>query len=232
MKVPNKVEQREAMARQIRKELVELRRARRNLGQLPLKKPLRYGWYKHLVLREDIVRRADAEVFQEILEACSGSVWGRDKAMADQEWERQESENGDWQWAGMTWITKRKYQRLSPRARKHFVELVWKWTPWQGIIKKYYCLVPRYYYIAVYEKAYVTHLQVVDHELDSRIAHLEQRMFGQHLFSYSWKAQDGWPNKWWRQTCHRRDRRKSKANLRQYDEENYIRRMGRSVERY
>lgn len=68
MRGRNKIELRKTLVRRIQNELWLLRRARANPGQVPLEKPIRNGWFKHLTLRDDISRREDAKVFQEILD--------------------------------------------------------------------------------------------------------------------------------------------------------------------
>ena len=60
MRPMNKIEEKEALVRKIRKELIKLWKADSELGLIPLEKPIRHGWYKHLVLRKDIARREDA----------------------------------------------------------------------------------------------------------------------------------------------------------------------------
>lgn len=227
MRSQNTIIQRESHARKIHKELNKLYQAKFNLALIPLDKPVRHGWFKYLVLREDVARRKDAAVFQEILDVCGRCVWGRDKPKADEEWERYQKADRDWQWAGLAWITKKMINRLSPKAKQYFVEYEWKWTPWEGSIKRYYCHVPKYFYVPTYEKAYVTHLQAVDSELESQIAHLENQLLGDDLYVYSRYARNNWPSKWWKQKEARRGRRKARMFLNRYDEVEYDLRIGK-----
>ena len=121
MGIKNKIEEKESTVRQIQKELRILYQALYSLGEIPLDKPIRNGWYKHLVMRPDISRRKDADVFQEILDVCSRWVWGSDKKMADKRWVQNVKHNKDWQWAGLAWTTPDRYKILSPKAKRYFV---------------------------------------------------------------------------------------------------------------
>ena len=229
MRLVNKIERREAQVRKIQKELIILQKAHFNLGEIPLPKPIRNGWYKHLVMRTDISRRKDAHIFQEILDVCARWVWGSDKKIADKMWAHHIKHNRDWQWAGLAWITKDKYQLLSPRAKSYFVEYEWKWTPWQGSIKRYYCHAPKYYFVTTFEKAYITHIRVIDAELEKRIAELNNQLLSNELYPYLWNNYGGWIHKWWRKQEIRKMRHRSKMALKAYDEDNYNKLIGRAL---
>lgn len=223
-------DQRKSQIRKIKKEWVKLHAAKRNLAKIPLDKPIRYGWYKQLALREDVARRIDADVFQEILEVCGRWVWARTKGLADEQWEHLlRSRRRNWQWGGFARVSKHRYNELSPAAQKYFTAYEWRWTPWQGSIHKFYCHVPKSYYILTYKKAYITHLQSVDSELDSKIAELENQMRKNEFYPYSWWASNGWPNKYMRKWVNRKARHQVKRALHDYEEENFDGLMRRSV---
>lgn len=221
MRPPDKNAQREAQVRKINKELIKLYSAKWNLAKIPLDKPIRYGWYRQLVLRGDIARRKDASVFQEILNACGSSEWGRTKKEIEEQWERNVWRRDYWQWPGFRRIGKRAYRRLSVRAKKYFVQYELRWNPWQGSVKKYYCHVPEYFFVPTYSKAYVTHLQAVDSELESQIAFLNNQLNGDDLFAYSSYKRKAHLNKYIRKWDIRNERRRTKMSLQQYDEERY-----------
>ncbi len=221
MKPPNIKEQRLTQVRNAEKEWRKLYIAKRNQALIPLDKPIRYGWYRHFVLRHDIARRKDAAVFQEILDACGSSEWGRTKQEIDDHLERTSWCSDYWQWPGFRRIGKRAYRRLSVQAKKYFVQYELRWNPWQGSVRKYYCHVPAHFFVPVYCKAYVTHLQSVDSELDSKIARLENQLLADHLYPVSRKGKSDWPNKWMRKWEIRNGRRRTKMALQQFDEAKY-----------
>lgn len=226
MRCQNTIQQREARARQIRQERDRLYAAKWPRGKVPLEKPIRHGWHKYLKLRADIARRKDAAVFEEILEVCGCWVWGLNKDEADHEWERTaRSRKRDWRRAGFTRISKCHINKLSIKAKKYFVAYEYYWSPWQGSVKRYYCHVPEYYFVPAYKKAYITHLQVVDSELESRLDELENALLSNDLFRYSWYAGNGWSSKWWRRKEARNGRRRARMFLHAYDEEEYDQRV-------
>ncbi|MDW3191533.1 MAG: hypothetical protein R8G66_04190 [Cytophagales bacterium] len=186
-------------------------------------KPIRHGWYREYVLRDDIARRKDAHVFLEILDACGSSEWGLTKREIEEQWERVTWSKDYWQWPGFRRIGKRAYRRLSVRAKKYFGHYEVRWNPWQGSVRRYHCHVPEYYFIPKYTKAYVTHLQSVDSEIDSKISRLENQLLSDELYPYSWWAANGLTNKFMRKWEIRNERRMTKIALQQYDEECYDR---------
>ena len=70
MGIKNKIEEKESIVRQVQKELSILYQALYSLGEIPLDKPIRNGWYKRLIMRSDISRRKDADVFREWPTLC------------------------------------------------------------------------------------------------------------------------------------------------------------------
>jgi len=208
--------QRKAQVRHLEQELQVLRRAWYNLGYVPLDKPIRNGWYKHLVLRQDVARRQDAHVFQEILNACARWVWGQDKPMANRRWQHNAKSNTNWQWAGLAYITKERFQALSPRAQRYFVAYEWKWTPWQGSLRRYYCLVPQYYYVTAYAKAYLTHKRVIDSQLQHQIHQLENQLLGNELYAHTQKPIRFGTSKWSRRRTNRQARQRAKVALKMH----------------
>ena len=226
MRLPNKFEQREILVRKIEHEIDRLCIASRNLGEVKLDKPIRDGWFKHLVLREDVARRKDADVYQEIIDVAGRWIWGSDKKVADKKWLDTERKKKNWQWAGLAYITKDKYNVLSPKAKKFFVEYEWKWTPWQGSLKRYYCLVPQHYYVPSYTRSYITHRKIVDSELHQRIDELSNRLLSNELYVLSDNVYKEPGGLWWRKLEERRMRRKVKKALRFYDEEKFDQELG------
>jgi hypothetical protein len=58
----------------------EISDAIRNQGYIELEKPIPHGYDAQWVLRDDILRRSDASAYQEALDACSRSIWSKDKS--------------------------------------------------------------------------------------------------------------------------------------------------------
>ena len=222
MRPPDITEQRKSHMRTLKKEWEKLQTAKRNLAKIPLDKPMRYGWYKQLTLRADVARRVDAAVFQEILDVCGRYVWAKTKRMADEQWEDLlRSRRRNWQWGGFARVSKHRYNRLSPAAQKYFTEYEYGWNPLKGSLKRYYCHVPKCYFVLTYKKAYINYLQSVDSELERKIAEVEDVMRQREMFPYSWWAGNRWINKYERKWDIRNARHRAKRALRQYDEATY-----------
>ena len=83
MKQANKIMLREREVRSIHAELDRWYSAKWDLGEYKLSKPIKNGWYKHLTLRDDVARRKDAYIFQNVLDIAGIWIWGRDKKHAD-----------------------------------------------------------------------------------------------------------------------------------------------------
>ncbi len=229
MKSLNKIDQRETLVREIKKELSVLYDQLCNLDSVKLDKPIRHGWYKGLVLRADVERREDSAIYQEVLDTCGRWIWGSDKKYTNRNWDRNVKKNKDWQWAGLAWIRKEEFFKLSDKAKKLFVEYEWKYDPWCGSIKRYYCHVPKHFYITTFKRAYVTHMQVANGIVDKRVAELESQLLSNDLFEFSWIGNGGWMNKWLRKMESRNHRHRSKTALKNYDELNYDRSVGRAM---
>ncbi|MEN7550731.1 hypothetical protein AAG747_22615 [Rapidithrix thailandica] len=222
--IENKYLIRARKARVLHKQIERLSIAQQKLGYVRLEKPVRHGWFKHLVLRQDIANREDAAVFQEIVKIAAKWIWGRDKPHVNKEWERAAENNKLFQFPGFKFIEKDRYKLLSGKAKKYFKEYELYWSPWLGSVKAYYCLVPSYYFVPGYTKAYLTHRKVIDGELERRIAELEVQLNQRELYPYSLYA-GGYPGKWARVNYHRKQRRRIKMALVHFEEETLERKM-------
>ena len=227
MRPLTKIEEKEALVRKIKKELNELRKAKSDLGEIPLEKPIRHGWYRHLVLRADVARRKDAIIYQEILDRCGSIVWGSDKNRADKNWEHYHEYGSCYQWEGFSSLEQQEFKKLSSKAQCHFVEYESYWSPWLGSVKRYFCLVPSYCFEIGYSKAFITHRKVMSSELNQRIDELENRLLGNDLYAYSedrvstyFKLEKRYINK--------KGRKHVKQVLKNYNEEQLDRIMGRA----
>ncbi len=230
MRPPSIKDQRQAQVRQARKEWSKLFLARRNLAQIPLDKPIRYGWYRHFKLRDDILRRKDVAVFQEILNVCGSYEWGNTKLDVDEQWDQDNWCKDYWQWPGFRRIGKRAYRKLSVKAKKYFVQYELRWNPRQGSVRRYYCHVPQYFFVPTYTKAYVTHLQSVDSELDSKIAKIENELMSNEFYAIDMRGQSSWPSKWMRKRNVRRIRHRVRAALSECDEDRYDSCIGKALD--
>ncbi|UTW61960.1 hypothetical protein KFE98_18405 [bacterium SCSIO 12741] len=204
-----------------RKEQVRLNWEYRKLGYEPLENPVRHGWFKFLVLRDDIARRADATIFQEILDKCGYRIWAANKPLLHQYWEEYPMKNRNFLYPGIRKISPKTYRLLSEEAQKWFRKTVQSWSPWIGYRYQYHLLVPLYFFRPKMERAYITHRKVIDSDLDRRSDEIERLMLRPEYYdlsNYNYKS-------WWCHEAHqgRKERKHSKRILKNYNEWDYDR---------
>lgn len=188
-------------------------KTKHNLGYTVLDKPLHDGWYKHLRLRDDISRRKDVAVFEEILEATSNKIWGRERKGADKNWIKANKDNKELQFPGIRKLQEKKYEKLSEKAKKWFHAHNWYRTPWRGYVKRYHSTVPRYYFVITYSKAYITKRRIIDPELNQRIQEIEEILISPKYYKY-YQRGHGYRDF---MDDYKRKRRKAKVELGRFD---------------
>ena len=195
---------REVEIRSIRREQDRLDRIMGSLGYEELEKPIRHGWYMFPVLREDIANRQDAEVFQEVIDACGVTVWGRTKKRARAELDRRVRFPGFFRSPGIDEIYEKKYNELSLRAKKYFDgPYGYSFSP------KYRCTVPGFFYVSKFKRAYITHRKIIDHAIRQRMDELEGMLWRKGYFKqvYGWAGVSKWKRKRDQQKIRRDGRR-------------------------
>lgn len=221
MRALNSLELKKKELRALLNEQQRLWQAQANLGYIVLEKPIRHGWYKHLVLRDDVSRRSDAHIFQEILDRCGTECWGHDKAHADKVWDRFSRSNLEIQFPGIKKINSRVLSRLSPKARKWFLGYDWCWSRRHGFLKRYHCQVHRHYFKIAYTRAYITKRGIIDADIESRLEEIDSILKSNKYYALTKINGEG---KWWMTfNHHKRVRRQLKVALSQYDEDNFDR---------
>ncbi len=181
----NKIKKKEKEFKLLTKELSNLYEAKRGLGVIKLDKPIRNGWVKHLALRDDISRRKDASVFQEIVNHCGVRIWGTDKRQADRAWNNYHSKKNETSFTGIRHLLGEKRKFISSMGRMWFNGFDWEWVPQSGYVKRYFCKVPRHFFVTKYSKSFITHKAIIDPVLESRIEKIEQRLISNEFFHFS-----------------------------------------------
>jgi len=214
----NSIACREKEVLAIQRELRKLRNAKWNLGSYELPKPIRHGWYKHFRLRDDIARRRDAKVFQNVLDVAGMKIWGRDKKHMEKVWAWAMRRDPRVLVPGIYKLDKKRYRSLLPAAQKYFEGFELNWTYWRGSHMEYHCRVPSYFFVPTSTKAYITHRKIIDAQLEMEISELEGLLLLPKYYAldnYSYR------NHWRSFIGHKRDRRKVKMGLSKVSIENY-----------
>jgi hypothetical protein len=171
----------------LERELNDLWKAERNLPVIKLEKPIRHGWKKFFVLREDIANRSDAQVFREILERINSVVTCRKKNFKVK--------------SGKKLVDIDHHLRSIPKDSWNFPEHYKKYF-WLcgGCVHRHgpsYHFGPTFYFVTKIKPHYLTHVRVEDGDLESRkqkiynkMRHLEgwQKLAKLHGYRYLWES--------------------------------------------
>lgn len=154
----------------------EISEAIRNQGWIELEEPIPNGYYAEWVLREDILRRDDAAAYQEALDACKEKIWSRNP-----EFRYKDKKTKRWVPINpkLKDIKKEEYEKLSPTAKKLFVENTGKERRyWRyGFSDKWYTCTLSYELVVKVSKAFITHRREHDGILYQMDAENERMMY-------------------------------------------------------
>jgi hypothetical protein len=188
----------------------EIHDAIRNQGLVELEEPIHKGYYAEWVLRDDILRREDAAVFQEALDACKSRIFSKtpDFLFKDYKTKKMIRRN-----PGLMQINKAKYESLSPSARKLFYEDISKSRRyWRyGFSDKFYICTLSYELAVKVTKAYITHRTEHDNVLYQMDAENEKMLYQAAGNGNPWGGHGD--NKWWRRLELKREKNAAKRQL-------------------
>jgi len=217
----NKVEYRKKEVKSIEKEINNLFNAQQNLGSYLLDKPVHKGCFKHLILRDDISRRKDAFIFQNIIDVAGVEVWGSNEKDADKSWMYQMKQNNNVYEPGLIKINDKEYEKLLPKAKQYFEGFEAAWSHWRGSEMIYYSRVPRYYFTTGYTKAFITHRKIIDPELQEKMDELEALIMRSGYYQYSWNV-GYYKDKWAKPFSQKKMRRKTNMILNNLDKNDEV----------
>jgi hypothetical protein len=153
----------------------EINEAMRNLGWIELEKPIHDGFYAEWVLRDDILKREDAHFYQEALGACADRVWSRNGEFKHRDGRTKKWVNEN---PKLNTINKDKYEKLSPTAKKFFLEDTTPVKNWRyGFNDKKYICTLSYELVVFKSKAYITHRREFDSILKQMEAEIEDELY-------------------------------------------------------
>ena len=148
----------------------------RNQGWVELEEPVHNGYYAEWVLRDDILRRDDAAAFQEALNACAKQIWSKNS-----KFRYKDKKTKTWRPINpkMVDINKDAYEKLSPTAKKLFIENTGKERRyWRyGFTDKWYSCTLSYELVVKVTKCFITHRREHDGILYQMDAENEKRMY-------------------------------------------------------
>ena len=179
------IEHRIRAVKKLEKELDDVWTARRNLGYIELKKPIRNGWFRTFVLRDDVARSKMAKTYQEVLDAVICEIWGREKKYADKNWKEffRNAHLYFFQRPGIKRLNSKKFDALSGKAKKCFRQI--KIKEYSSYRTFYVCTIPRYYFVVSYRRAYITKIKIISPVLESRYQEIFEKLETSNLRSFS-----------------------------------------------
>jgi len=181
-----------------------------NQGWVELETPIHDGYYAEWVLRDDILRRDDANAFQEALDACKEKIWCK---KPDFKYKNRKTKKWEVQNPKMLTITKDKYEALSPAAKKFFFESAETKRYWQlGFKQKHYACSLTYQLVVKVSKAFITHRREHDGVLYQMDAENEKMMFQTAGDNNPW-GNRGWKNKFWRKHENKKEKFKTQREI-------------------
>jgi len=160
-----------------------------NLGWLDLDKPVYLGYIKQFVLRDDISRRKDANVFEGILKHINEFTTCRNKDFLRKEWNSKKkvpiSHN-------LNSLSKKQFNKLPTNQQKHFSEAYdYKNNCWK------YRFIHDYYFVPKIDKHYAYKVRVFDSELEQQSDEIERHFENNNLWPkinklMGWSNQNNW----------------------------------------
>lgn len=206
----NKYFLREKQLIRLRMEDNDIDKAMRNQSLIELDEPIHNGYYAEWILRDDIQRRQDAAVFQEALDICKNSIWGK---TPDFKFKNRKTKQWEYRKPELKIIDKKQYETLSPSAKKFFIESRKSQKYWRvGYNDKFYACTLSYELVVKVTKAYITHRREHDNVLYQMDAENEKRMYQVAGNGNPWGYNNG-NSKWYRKVESTKEKLKASREL-------------------
>lgn len=199
---------REKEIRRNRKRQRELWAEMKALGFIELKKPIRHGWFKEIVITHRVENYKNRAAIREVYDKIEKIFWGKNKEEAERKWLHETSKyliNKE-----IPTISRKQYNRLSPKAKSLCVPFYYMIES-KKLKLRYYVKIPKGAYRIRFTKAYITHSKRIDPKLESASALLKQQILKHGYYEASEKL-DKWKD-WWEVEETKKRARKTKQNL-------------------
>lgn len=185
-KYPRNVKQaKELELKRIQRKLSKLQDAVYALGLVELPAPLFKGWKRCFGLRADILNRKDAKDIKEILEKINMYVYSRKKDFSEYDFDEPALFRAKQRLKG---LSVKEWQALNPHQKTFFYK--WKDPDFRKSNVRYY-FTPDYFFVHKVKRHYITHVPILDSELESQIAEIENKIQVEHLWPKIYKYM-GW----------------------------------------
>jgi len=202
--------------RLIYKQLNAIRKQQRALGYYKLEKPIRHGWYKEIIITENVERYKNKKAIQEVYKKIEKQFWGKNKEDATKTWFKQVSKNLIYK--DFPTLSHKQFNKLSDKAKKLCVVYRFKDAN-KKIRTRFYVKIPKGAYRIRFKRAFVTHRQKIDPKLEQAKDLLWQQLikngyYEEHQKIYNYKDD-------WKLNPIHKSRKQIKSALKNIHIENY-----------
>lgn len=208
MKPKHIKQQKQKEVRRIHKRLQEIYTEIRNLGYIKLNKPIRHGWFKEIVITQNIERYKNKAHILELYEIIEKQFWGRTKEEADKQWFHQTSKHLIYK--DFPTISKKQFNSLSYKAQKMCTVFQYR-NQEKKLKKRFYIRIPKGAYSIKYSRAYVTHSKRIDPLLESESDLLWQQLNKKGYYDIAHR--NSWKGYYWQTSDQRKEKLEAKRQL-------------------
>ena len=210
MKPKHIKEIREKDVRRIWKRRSKIWKEMRGLGYIKLKKPVRHGWFKEIIITHKVERYKNKAAILEVYDKIEKIFWGRTKEEAQKKWQYQTSKHLIYK--DFPTISKRQFNKLSFKAQCMCTPFYYK-NERKKLKLRFYIKIPKGAYRIKYTRAYITHSKRIDSKLESEDALLDQQLYKNGYYNIAQKRW-GWKCKnYWNQLKIKKEKQRVKTTL-------------------
>lgn len=169
---------------QLDKKQRDLRNQKWNLPLLPLDIPYQKGWKRFFVLRDDVARSKNADLFNELLSKINTIQYSNNKSFTKRKQKKRKKVEietmqelefyYEWQWKDS------KICKLTEKERTFFIAI----NRWSKTTKRFYTLfviTEPWRFVLKIKPHFITHYKMHDNVLEQQIAELENHIENHHL---------------------------------------------------
>lgn len=173
MKPKNIKEKRKKEIRFIYKRMHLIWEKQQALGYYKLEKPIRHGWYKELIITNNIERYKNKKAILEIYKKLEKEVWAKTKEKANKKWTNKISEYLIYR--DLPTLSKKQFNKLSLQAKKICIPYQFR-NENKKLKTRFYIKIPKATYRIRFKRAFITHRKRIDSKLEEAIALLRNQL--------------------------------------------------------
>lgn len=188
MKPEHKKSKRLKEVRGILKRQWEISKEISKLGYVKLEKPIRHGWFKEIVITQNVDRYKQKECIIELFNCVQKYYWGRTKEIAEKKWINRVSKHLIYK--EFPTISRKEFNRLSEGAKAMCTSFIYK-NEGKKTRLRFYVRIPKGVYRIKYTRAYITHSKRIDPTLESEYQFLNNQLLKEGYYEANIKL-CGW----------------------------------------